>query len=169
MSSLHWRWASLKEWWALVDSTGVLIGRQWSGKISSVFSTLKSSTRLAVFLWCSIAGDGACLLYCHFVDLDAMACLKWILQNDVESFLACLFHFGGMNLIMLNNTLLMAIVTVCRHVLLCAEVHVRDYISRNPKAFSAHFVNVSYYVLVVDLGFSYQVSGFTKKSSAQSW
>ena len=92
-----------------------------------------------------------------------MACLKRILQNDVESFLACLFHFGGINPIMLNNTLLMAIVTVCRHVLLCAEVHGRDYISRNPKAFSAHFVNVSYYALVVDLGFSYQVSGFTKK------
>ena len=73
------------------------------------------------------------LLHSHFVDLNAIACLKWILQNDVESFLACLYYFGGMDLIMLNNTLLVAIVTVCRHVLLCWGAWYRDYISRNPK------------------------------------
>ena len=62
-----------------------------------------------------------------------MVCSKQILQSDVESFLACLHHFGGMGAIMLNNTLLMAIVTVCRHVLLCAVVHGRDYVSISPK------------------------------------
>jgi len=41
-----------------------------------------------------------------------MACSKGILQDNVESFLAFLHHFGGMDPIMLNNTLLIAMITV---------------------------------------------------------
>ena len=76
------------------------------------------------FLELAISSGKACLLCCHFVNLSAMAHLKRILQNDVKSYLTCLRHISGMGPIMLNITLLMAILTVCRHVLWCAVVHV---------------------------------------------